>query len=140
VALKLPDGCEKLVIEAVCGKPVRIYVKGWADGGAVPTIAAALTHVADVNVSDLGEVVVDASRTKPTLEELDAILNSEDDRPVKIMPDGTVRELDGPVNAEGYPVVKIPFSEVRRRCGLPLNPIYDEYLPIAEELPSAHGG
>lgn len=31
---------------------------------------------------------------KPTIEELDKILNSGDDRPIEILPDGSIRELE----------------------------------------------
>jgi hypothetical protein len=35
------------------------------------------------------------SKTKPTAEELDKILNSGDDRPIEILPDGSIREIQG---------------------------------------------
>jgi hypothetical protein len=35
-----------------------------------------------------------APRSKPTVEELDKLLNSKDDRPVEILPDGSIRELE----------------------------------------------
>ena len=65
--------------------------------------------------------------TKPTIEELDKLLNSKDDVPVHISPEGKIVAGTGLYEKQGcFSIIEFPLGQDERAVGMALNQLLDE--------------